>query len=659
MAGSDRADAMTHRAMPREGQQPPFGGGGIGRESGVVAGDRDSGFRTRQSALAAQREGQHAPRLRAVVDADRQQRSERRAAGAHAGQHGHVLAPADGIGDRRSGDRRLRGKRPQQFAGITGIGVEPAVDPTLEHQIAARGHDPAVPRPRSRHFPDLLLGDGIPRDQRTRGVNGTCVLHLEIGIGRTVHRLARRTHPVFARDAPVVVARRHFDCRDIDQLAHWAVGHRQPGMRPHRAGPHGEGLAIGIARIGNLNRSARGNVNPGRPSDFHEGLGRDQLSVDTVDDIEKAVLGCGHQHVPQTSLDRQVGQRHVHRGVVVPAFAGIGLVMPLIAARLRIQPHNRGQKQVIPLPHAADLVVPRRAIAHAQDHGVGGGIVGHGVPDCAATAHLPPFARPGLGCQGLRLVLEPVRRIAGHCVKAPELLASRCIVGSHIAANIVDVRAAKADDDLPVEHARSAADEAGVSRRCRLHVPRNLAGARIKRQQPPIVRAHEQSAMFIGKPADTPTLPQLAPGHFGHLRVIHPQFLAGGRLDRADHAIAGGDIEHAIDSKRRRNRIAQRQVIRPDKPQLLDGMVRNLGQRAEMLLTSGPPESSPVRRIIGRSDGLVRRCRRLRDRCQRQGRTRQKQQRAADDASCRVCANKVGGTDLLHGRGLTLDNLVG
>ena len=60
--------------------------------------------------------------------------------------------------------------------------------------------------------------------------------------------------------------------------------------------------------------------------------------------------------------------------------------MPLIFAAISVDGDNRREEEIIEARRVAKRLVPRRAIADAEDHGVILFIINDGIPDCAATA---------------------------------------------------------------------------------------------------------------------------------------------------------------------------------------------------------------------------------------------------------------------------------
>src|SRR3546814_12460378 len=87
---------------------------------------------------------------------------------------------------------------------------------------------------------------------------------------------------------------------DVHQLRRGAVSHRLPAVRAHRARPHLEAGTIQIARFRVLDRSTRLEVYVRRPCDLCAGVGRDEATVCSVLDVEKAVLRGSHKDLADT-----------------------------------------------------------------------------------------------------------------------------------------------------------------------------------------------------------------------------------------------------------------------------------------------------------------------------------------------------------------------
>ena len=231
-----------------------------------------------------------------------------------------------------------------------------------------------------------------------------------------------------------------------------------PAMHAYRARPH-QLFAIFVTCARYFNRTAGLQIDALGPCHLAEFLGRQQFAVGAVDDVEETILGCVQQGLDGLAAELHVGQHDVHVGVVIPGLAGCGLVVPLVLAGVGIERDDGAQEEIIAAAGAADLLVPGRAVAGADQHLVEFRIVGDAVPHRAAAAMLPPFTVPGLGGHFHGLVLEAVSRVARHHPEAPGLFAGLGIVGRYIAARRAPFGAAVADDDLALEDFQRAGHE--------------------------------------------------------------------------------------------------------------------------------------------------------------------------------------------------------
>src|SRR4029077_8246250 len=109
----------------------------------------------------------------------------------------------------------------------------------------------------------------------------------------------------------------------------------------------------------------------------------------------------------------------------------------------------------------------------------------------------PPLARPGLGGHRHGLVLERLRGIARHGVKAPEKLAGLGIIGRDIAAHAVLVTAV-ANDDPAFDDARRHRNGVRLARVDRHDAPDWLAGSRIECTQAAVKDADEYLSLPSG-----------------------------------------------------------------------------------------------------------------------------------------------------------------
>ena len=255
--------------------------------------------------------------------------------------------------------------------------------------------------------------------------------------------------------------------------------------------------------------------------DLPDLLGGEQLPVAAIDHVEEAVLRRVQQHLARRAVDREIGQHDVHARVVVPALARNGLVVPLVLPGVGVERDDRAQEQVVAAAGAADLPVPRRAVAGADQHLVELGVVGDAVPGVAAAAELPPLAGPGLRGHLHGLVLEAVGGIAGHHPEAPRELARVRVVRGQIAARGRDLGAAVADDHLAVEHLRRAGDVERLLGVDGLHFPELRAVLRVESDQAPVDRGDDHLAVPVGEPAtDVPHHAEPIAGVLDRLRVV-------------------------------------------------------------------------------------------------------------------------------------------
>ena len=399
--------------------------------------------------------------------------------------------------------------------------------------------------------------------------------------------------------------------RDIGEAGLRIMRHRLHAVRAVGEGIEHERLAVRIARRGILDRAAGRHVDPVGPVDLRELLRRHQLARLAVDHIIEAVLRRVDQHRTLAAIDDQIGQLDVHRIVEVPGVAGIGLVMPGVLPGLRIQRDDRGEIEIVAAAGRADLLVPRKAVTGADVDTVVFRVIGHRLIDRAAAAELPPFAGPGGGRLPRRLVMVD-RRVAGDDIPAPRLLAGIEIVGGDIAAHRRVIRAAEADHHLVAGNEGRAGDIAARRLVERLDAPQELAILRIDREQAAVARRGENLAVAISDAADAPagTHPGLRAGRIRDARIILPQQLAGLRVERVDHAVAGGEIEHAVHRQRCGIGVERVDVVIPGEAEPADVCLGDLGQWAIMLLAVVAAEAEPVapldRAAAGGRPGLRR-----------------------------------------------------
>ncbi len=457
---------------------------------------------------------------------------------------------------------------------------------------------------RQRHLPCRFLRDRIP--------GGQPGLIVAVGLLHQRHALLQRLAGIAAPAAVrsellgLEIGIERIDHarlvgRQISQLGARAVGHREPVMRAARAG-------IDQDRIeAVMRRRIRGDLAAlvdRRPIDLHDRLGRDELPGRGIEDIEIAVLRRLHDHMALPARNREVGGDDRAGAGIIPVLPRNHLIMPGILAGLRMQRDDRADEEVIALAFAAIMPRQRRSVAGAEIDEVGLGIVGDRIPWIGAAAELPPWTRP---CPGghrhhriRRLMIRPLRRIAGRGVEFPQLPAGIGIIGRSEAAN-AEIAAAIADHDHPGEYARGAGD--GVRRSLAIEGdggPDRLAGGGIERDQPPIEGGDDRLALPQSEAARDGLAAGIAPHFARHLRIVGPEPLAGAGV------ISGGDVpcadivEHAIGIKRRAlDSAIGVQFVIPSEAELIDIARIDAGQRAVALRGVGPPVAQPAIRLVG------------------------------------------------------------
>jgi hypothetical protein len=284
--------------------------------------------------------------------------------------------------------------------------------------------------------------------------------------------------------------------------------------------------------------------------------------------------------------------------------------VPQVFAGVGVERNDRGKVEVVAAGRAAQVAVPRRAVAGAEIDGVEVGVEGDAVPHRAAAAVHPVVAGgvPGLGGRRHGLVLVGFARIARDHEPAPSLTAGLGVVGGDVAAHAI-LGAAVADDHLAVGHARRAGDRVGM-----LVVddgvffPNLPAARRVEGDQPPVIGADEDLALVQG---DAPVHDVTAAAVTlvaRDLGVEGPDLLAGAGIDGVDDAPRRRDIHDAVDHDRGRLDAARRvEVVGPREAEVLDVAGVDLVELAEAGLAEIETDGRPVlrRRCIVLDPGAV------------------------------------------------------
>ncbi len=220
-------------------------------------------------------------------------------------------------------------------------------------------------------------------------------------------------------------------------------------------------------------------VDSGSPGDLYKRLGVDELAGGPIDNIEKTVLGCLHQDLACLAIDGQVREDDVLRSREVPGLSRRCLVVPDVFAGVRSHRDNGGQEQVVAAIGAADVAIPRRAVADAEVQQVQFGVIGHRVPDGAAAAIRPPLARPGFRRILERLAFEAVGRVARHRVETPVEFPRVRVIRAHVAAH-TEIRTAVADNDPSLDDSRGTGNRVGRLAVDGIDAPAHIAGCRVQ-----------------------------------------------------------------------------------------------------------------------------------------------------------------------------------
>ena len=411
---------------------------------------------------------------------------------------------------------------------------------------------------------------------------------------------------------------------------------------------------VGVAGAGELDRAAGREVDVTGPGDGDELLGRDQFAGAAVEHVEEAVLRRLHEDLAHLAADRQLGEHDRLCGRVVPGVAGRRLVVPDVLAGVGAERDDRRQEQVVAAAGAPQVAVPGRAVADADVEQVEFRVVDDRVPDRAAAASRPPLAGPGLGGHPHRLVLEAVRRVAGHGVEAPGALAGLRVVGVDVAAHAV-LGAAVADDHLALRDSRRSGDRVHRVLGHRHRGPGEFSGLGVDGDQAPVEGGGDHLAAVQRGAAVDRVAAGLHRDGARHLRVVGPQRFAGDGVHRVDHVPGAGRVHDAVDDQRRRFEAPLRvRLLDPGDAELVDVAVVDLVEHAVALLLVGAAVGQPVAGTAGGADqgGVVDGVGRLGPpRLLRHGRGREHQRRSrGQEGGRRDSAGHLHGLGSSRGR---------
>ena len=244
--------------------------------------------RWRQRRGTAKRKREYAAGLLArleVVFINVRLASNQRALGTESGEYRDVLYVAHLVGNWRSVQRRLRVELPKCASVRRRIGFEKPVYRSLKHQISRRGEHAAIAVSGSHQLPGRFLRDWIPGNQVgalpsfiRRRFNGG--IKSTIGWG----------HPVTGVDIAVPDHQPGVLHRDVCQARPGAIRHRRPAVSAADRRPDSRNRSIRELRTGRLYRASGPEVYSLGPGHLREGLGRNQLSVGSVDHVKESIL---------------------------------------------------------------------------------------------------------------------------------------------------------------------------------------------------------------------------------------------------------------------------------------------------------------------------------------------------------------------------------
>ena len=326
-----------------------------------------------------------------------------------------------------------------------------------------------------------------------------------------------------------------------------------PVVAAHHARIQQHGLAaLAVIGLGVLDRATGLQVIALGPGHLGEGLGREQLAVRAIEHVDKTVLGYLHQQLAEFALDRQVNERQLRGGRVIPLLAGRELEVPHVLARVRPQRHDRGNEQVVAATGAAQPAGPRRAVADADVEQIEFRVPGHRVPHRATAAPLGETrAAPGFRGHGHRGVFRCLGGISRYREETPCKRAGVGVIGRDITAH-AHVGAAVADQHLALHDARRTGD--GVRARGvdqRLRAPQRLAGLCVQRHQTTIKRARVETPTRCSEPAVHHAAAGLGRALAIDRGIEGPERRAAGGIEGVDHAPRTGQVHHAVDDERR------------------------------------------------------------------------------------------------------------
>ena len=368
--------------------------------------------------------------------------------------------------------------------------------------------------------------------------------------------------------------------------------HRLPVLAAENRRVHHDLLAVArvLGDVG-LDRAPGLQVDSGSPIDLHIGIGRQQLPVGPVEDVEEAVSVGVHQDLGRLALDIQLGEHHLGDRIIVERIVRRELVMPFDLAGLRFQREHRAGVEIVAGAHRG---VERSGIADAPIDRVQLRIIGAGDPGRSA-AEFPGVALPGVaaGLVGGRDGVGAPQMLAGFRVPAVDEAA-----GAELGAGDAGQHDAVGDQRRH-RHRIAFLDVGG------LLTPDFLAGLGIERDDIGVERGAEDLAL-VERGAAIDDAAAHDPRRFRRIFDLGlPDLLAGLGVDRHRGRV-GGDVEDAlVDDRLRFLAAVVGQAVIPHRHQVLGVVLGDLGQRTEPLQIVAHAVIEDVRRIGRPLDQLI------------------------------------------------------
>src|SRR5947209_14934407 len=307
------------------------------------------------------------------------------------GDHREVLLAAQLVRHRSGADARARLELPERAPGLGVERFEPPFEIAVKDEPARGAEHPAHEQQLVLVAPDLLLLHGIPGHDFAEMAARPALAQVELNGQVEGATLVLRLH---AFQIHAQVHRRY-----VHETSLEAVAHRHPVFPADEVRADVLRLeAQTRSLVGVLDWTARGHVDGLGPVEVDEFLGRLELAVATVQNIEETVPIGLERHRRLLPLDIEVHQHELVDAVVVPRVVRRGLIVPHDLPGVRVDGERTGRVEVavgvdVTAVVAADRGAPWRGIAGPVVEEIQRRIVRADVPGHAAP-ELPRVALP-------------------------------------------------------------------------------------------------------------------------------------------------------------------------------------------------------------------------------------------------------------------------